>query len=154
MWCSKSTTYWVSLFHILHVKYGIKRPNSLSFFFIILASELGCHGRRVATGPTGSRVQSARIVGLPTVDLPKRRPHPATHAVVYTLWSRLPGQPLVGRSSYLPPYLPPFLHVPPAPDGLVRTAARAVWREFLPGRRHAAAGGEVLVLPPVERPSN
>ena len=38
MSCLKSTTYWVSLFHILHVKYGIKRPNSLSFFFIILAS--------------------------------------------------------------------------------------------------------------------
>ena len=39
MSCLKSTTYWVSLFHILHVKYGIKRPNSLSFFFIILASD-------------------------------------------------------------------------------------------------------------------
>ena len=38
MSCLKSTTYWVSLFLILHVKYGIKRPNSLSFFFIILAS--------------------------------------------------------------------------------------------------------------------
>ena len=39
MSCLKSTTYWVFLFHILHVKYGIKQPNSLSFFFIILASE-------------------------------------------------------------------------------------------------------------------
>ena len=38
MSCFLSTTYWVFLFHILHVKYGIKRPNSLSFFFIILAS--------------------------------------------------------------------------------------------------------------------
>ena len=38
--CLKSTTYWASLFLILHVKYGIKRPNSLSFFFIILASGL------------------------------------------------------------------------------------------------------------------
>ena len=37
MSCLKSTTYWISLFHILHVKYRIKRPNSLSFFFIILA---------------------------------------------------------------------------------------------------------------------
>ena len=40
MSCFLSTTYWVFLFHILHAKYGIKRPNSLSFFFIILASEL------------------------------------------------------------------------------------------------------------------
>ena len=40
MSCLKSTTYWVFLFHILHVKYGIKRPNSLSFFFIILALEV------------------------------------------------------------------------------------------------------------------
>ena len=40
MSCFLSTTYWVSLFHILHVTYGIKRPNSLSFFFIILASDL------------------------------------------------------------------------------------------------------------------
>ena len=39
MSCLKSTTYWISLFHILHVKYRIKRPNSLSLFFIILASE-------------------------------------------------------------------------------------------------------------------
>ena len=38
MSCFLSTTYWVFLLHILHVKYGIKRPNSLSFFFIILAS--------------------------------------------------------------------------------------------------------------------
>ena len=38
MSCLKNTTYWVFLFHILHVKYWIKRPNSLSFFFIILAS--------------------------------------------------------------------------------------------------------------------
>ena len=45
MSCFLSTTYWVSLFHILHVKYGIKRPNSLSFFFIILASgDLTSHG--------------------------------------------------------------------------------------------------------------
>ena len=40
MSCLKSTTYWISLFRILHVKYRIKRPNSLSFFFIILASGL------------------------------------------------------------------------------------------------------------------
>ena len=39
MSCFLSTTYWVFLFHVLHVKYEIKRPNSLSFFFIILASE-------------------------------------------------------------------------------------------------------------------
>ena len=39
-----STTYWVFLFHILQVKYGIKRPNGLSFFFIILAS--GCEVAR------------------------------------------------------------------------------------------------------------
>ena len=38
MSCLKNMTYWISSFHILHVKYRIKLPNSLSFFFIILAS--------------------------------------------------------------------------------------------------------------------
>ena len=48
MSCLKSTTYWAPLFLILHVKYGIKRPNSLSFFFTILAS-----GRLIARGFVG-----------------------------------------------------------------------------------------------------
>ena len=39
MSCFLITTYLVFSFHILHVKYGIKRPNSLYSFFIILASD-------------------------------------------------------------------------------------------------------------------
>ena len=65
MSCLKSTTYWVSLFHILHVKYGIKQPNSLSFFFIILASDLTSEVNKIhffnnaAAGPASGPCRSS-----------------------------------------------------------------------------------------------
>ena len=42
-----STTYWAFLFHILHVIYGIKRPNSLSFFLYNIG--FWCQSRTVWT---------------------------------------------------------------------------------------------------------
>ena len=57
MSCLKSTTYWISLFHILHVKYRIKRPNSLSFFFIILASGLSTVHPDLSSAPTRAKTK-------------------------------------------------------------------------------------------------
>ena len=72
MSCFLSTTYWVFLFHILHVKYGIKRPTSLSFFFIILASGPGLDSG-TGTGPgTGPGLDSGP--GLGPVSIPVSGP--------------------------------------------------------------------------------
>ena len=87
MSCFLSTTYWVSLFLILHVKYGIKRPNSLSFFFIILAS--GHRSKSASRWRIPTSVPSCPIPPRPSrtqhggIDRRCKRP-PDTHRRAHT----------------------------------------------------------------------
>ena len=58
--CIKRTTYWVFLFHILHVKHGIKIPNMSCVLFIILASDPSTP-RRTGTSRSPAGYMSRKI---------------------------------------------------------------------------------------------